>query len=266
MPRRRLSFHISIALTLASLLGCFPSDEETRFTAQRALLQRQVQGLGQLAVEVERGALLPPGHFVVGVSEELAADVLRTQLPMERELGDRFVVRLESAEMRFRDRFGEVRIVGTIHWKRAPRHRWALRITGGLGSAKLKPDTGKIQLSIAIDDVQVLGTKGLERVFSSSAARYLGGKGRQALTSALPPLEIPVQFETALSLPAIEKEEVGLGHVKVPIEASVDGLVAANQKLWVIFKAEIGPVEGADGGLRIDVHARPGPPAGRKGP
>ena len=102
-----MSRTIASCLLLGALLaGCSPSDEEDAYLARRALLIRQNQGIREMIQEQEKGSLVPTGRFLVGVGETLFEDLLRSQLPLQRPLGKRFVVRLDSATVLLRDKFG----------------------------------------------------------------------------------------------------------------------------------------------------------------
>jgi hypothetical protein len=246
-------------LTLAACGG--PSEEEVAYQARKAALERRLQGLRELVAEAERGSLIPTDRFFVGVGETLVGDLFRSQLPLEQALEDRFVVRLESAEMEFRDKYGAVRIAGSVHPAAFPSRTVALRIQGGLGAAEIDPDTGILRVRVAIDHIDVAQAAGLERLLGEGAIRYLGERGRELLERAIPPLEVPIALERDVPVPAVEEKGVRLGALEVPLEVSVERVLAAAGKLWVVFDARVGPMKGgAEGlGVEIDKRAKPAP-------
>ena len=75
---------LGFTLAAALLAGCAPSDQETEFLARKAFLQRQNQGMRELIAEAEQGTLVPRDRFLIGIDEQVIADVFRYQLPMER--------------------------------------------------------------------------------------------------------------------------------------------------------------------------------------
>ncbi|MGH7340657.1 MAG: hypothetical protein ACREKH_09225, partial [Candidatus Rokuibacteriota bacterium] len=141
----------SIPAPLAGLLvvllaGCAPSEEESAYLARKALLVRQNQGIRELIAEAESTSLVPTGRFLVGLDEVVVASLLRTQLPLERPVGKHFVVRLEKAEVSFRDKFGVVMLDGELHRPATPERTTAVRIHGGLGDVAIDPATGLLSL------------------------------------------------------------------------------------------------------------------------
>jgi hypothetical protein len=234
-------------------LACGPSEEEAAYEARTIALERRIRGLAELVAEAEKGSLIPADRFFVGVDEKLVADLFRSQLPLEQPLEDRFVVRLESAEMRFRDKYGAVRIEGRIHPKALPKQSVALRIDGGLGAAEIDPASGILRVAIALDHIEVAEAAGLEGMLGGGVIRYLGEKGREILQGALPPIEVPVTLSQAVPVPAVEEKGVRLGALAVPLDVSVERVLAAGGKLWVSFDARVGAVTGGEGGLGVDI-------------
>lgn len=241
------------------LLACGPSEEEVRYQARRAELERRARGLRELVADAEQGSLIPTDRFFVGVGETLVQDLFRSQLPLEQPLEDRFVVRLESAAIELDDRYGAVRIEGRIHPVRFPARQVALRIEGGLGEAAIDPATGILRVRVAIDHIDIAEAGGLERVLGRGVISYLGGKGRELLEEAIPPIEVPVTLERAVPVPAVEEGGVRFAALEVPLEISVERVLAVGGKLWVVFAAGVGPVKGGEQGLGVELHRRPEP-------
>jgi hypothetical protein len=262
--RSRLRRLVVAAAVAGLAFACGPSEEEVQYQARKAELERRAQGLRELVAEAEQGSLIPSDRFFVGVGEQLVEDLFRSQLPLEQPLEDRFVVRLESAEMEFDDKYGAVRIEGRIHPVAFPSRQVALRIEGGLGEASIEPATGMLRVRVAIDHIDIAEAGGLERLLGRGAINYLGGKGRELLEEAIPPIEVPVTLERAVPVPAVEEGGVRFGALEVPLEVSVERVLALGGKLWVSFDAEVGPVKGGEGGLGVEIRRKP-KPAGKPG-
>lgn len=256
MRRRPLACSV-----LVLLAACGPSEEQVQYEARKAELERRAQGLRELVADAEQGTLIPTDRFFVGVGEELVQDLFRSQLPLEQPLEDRFVVRLESAEMDFDDKYGSVRIQGRIHPVRFPSRQVALKIDGGLGEAAIDPATGILRVRVAIDHIDIAEAGGLEKVLGRGVISYLGGKGRELLEEAIPPIEVPVKLERAVPVPAVEEGGVRFAALEVPLEVSVERVLAVGGKLWVAFHAGVGPVKGGEQGLGVEIHKRPKPEA-----
>jgi hypothetical protein len=256
---RRIPGVLATAALSLCVAACGPSEEQAAYEARKIALERRIRGLTELVAEAEKGSLIPTDRFFVGVDEKLVGDLFRSQLPLEQPLEDRFVVRLESAEMRFRDKYGAVRIEGRIHPKAWPSRSVALRIEGGLGAAEIDPATNMLRVAIAIDHIEVAEAAGLEGMLGGGAIRYLGAKGREILQQAIPAIEVPVTLSQAVPVPAVEEKGVRLGALEVPLEVSVERVLAAGGKLWVSFDAQVGAVKGGDGGLGVDIDRKPKP-------
>ena len=252
----RLAIASLVACALA-MAGCGPSEDQAAHEARKVAWERRIRGLEELVAEADRGSLIPRDRFFIGVDEKLVADLFRSQLPLEQPLEDRFLVRLESAEMQFRDKYGAVRIVGRIHPKRFPERAIGLRIDGGLGAAEIDPVTGILKVQIAIDHIDVAEAGGLEGALGGGVIRYLGSKGREILQAAIPAIEVPVSLSRSVPVPAVEEKGVRLGALEVPLEVSVERVIAAGGKLWVSFDASVGAVTGGEGGLGVEIEKKP---------
>jgi hypothetical protein len=250
---------VAVPLLAAGLLlsGCAPSEEETSFLALKALLERQNQGIRELIQEQERGSLVPTDRFLIGVDEEIVQGLLRSQLPLERPLGKRFVVRLERATVSLRDKFGVITIEGEIHRPKTPERMTAVRIVGGLGSVAIDSITDVLHVNIAIDHIDLIQAGILENVLGRGGKKFLAEQARPRIQEALPPLAIPVVLGRSIAIPAVQEEGLQLDSLQVPLHLSVERVIAAGGKLWVTLNAEVGKVTGAEEGLGVAVKKKP---------
>jgi hypothetical protein len=262
---QRIRGLIAPLVLAASAVACGPSEEQAAYEARKIALERRIRGLEELVAEAGKVSLIPTDRFFVGVDEKLAGDLFRSQLPLEQPLEDRFVVRLEAAEMRFHDKYGAVRIEGRVFPKSLPSRSVALRIDGGLGAAEIDPVSGILRVAIAIDHIDVAEAAGLEGMLGGGVIRYLGAKGREILQDAIPAIEVPVALSQSVPVPAVEEKGVRLGALEVPLEVSVERVLAAGGKLWVSFDAKVGPVKGGENGLGVEIDKKPKPSAPGQG-
>jgi hypothetical protein len=193
----------------------------------------------------------------VGVDETLADELFESQLPLERVVRGLVRVQLDSATFRFREKYGTVRIDGNIRFRGLPVPPVALGIQGGLEEAEVDPETGILRVRIAIDHVELEQAAGLEGILGRGAINFLGGGAREILAQVLPPLEVPVAIEQAIPVPALEEGGVRLSALEVPLEVSVERVLAAGGKLWVIFDAAVGTVVGGEKGLGVEIDTGP---------
>jgi hypothetical protein len=250
-----------ILLLFVSVAGCAPSEEEINFLTRKAFLTRQNQGIRELIAEGERGSMVPADRFLIGVDEKIVGDLLSAQLPLERPLGKRFVVRLERANVSLRDKFGAITLEGSLHRPKTPDRMTAVRIFGGLGAVSIDTTTDMLDVKIAIDHIEILQVGLLEGVIGPGGKKFLAEKGRDMLQDALPSLRIPVVLGRKLHIPAVESEGVQLDSLTVPLNLSVERVIAAGSKLWVTLNAEVGTVTGAEEGLGVVVKKKRRPAA-----
>jgi hypothetical protein len=121
----------------------------------------------------------------VGVDERLVGDLFSTQLPHEQVAARVLVLRLDSAVMRFHEKYGTVRIEGSMRVPPFP-GEVLLRIVGGLGGAEIDPASGVLRLRVAIDHIDLLEVRGLSGLIGRGALNYLGGAVRDALATSRP--------------------------------------------------------------------------------
>lgn len=248
---------VLFALLLLSFAGCAPSEKEAEFLARRAFLLRQNQGIRELIVEAERGSLVPKDRFLIGIDEKVVGDLFTSQLPLERPLGKHFVIRLESALVQFSDKFGVITIEGNVHRPSTPDRRTAVRVHGGLGAVEIDPRTDMLNIRIAIDHLEVLEAGILERALGRAGKKFVAQKGRELLQEALPALQVPVGLGREIRLPAIQEGAIELDSLVVPLDLSVERVIAARKKLWVTLNAEVGTVVGSEEGLGVSVGKKP---------
>ena len=251
--RRRGELAIGCVLALAWLSGCAPSSEEVDFTARKAVLERQNQGIRELIAEAERGTLVPSDSFLVGIDERVVAQVLSSQLPLERPLGKRFIIHLESATVRLRDKYGLVTIEGYIHREQTPDRRTSVRVIGGLGAVEIDSTTSLLTVRIAVDDVQLLEAGILEQVIGAGGKKFIAEKGKELLEDKLPVLQIPVSLAQKIKVPAIDQGALQLDSLVIPLDVSVQRVLAAGGKLWLTLHAEVDTVIGGEEGLGVTV-------------
>ena len=244
---------VGAALAIGLLMGCAPSEEEVDFLARKALLERQNQGIRELIAEAEQGSLVPADRFLIGLDEKIIGDLFGSQLPMERPLGERFVIRLEDAVVLLRDKFGSITIEGSIHRHATPERKTAVRIHGGLGAVSIDPEADLLSIRIAIDHIELLQAGLLEGIIDRGGKKYLADKGRDLLQDAIPNIQIPVALGRKINIPAFQEGGLELDSLMVPLNLSVERVLAAGGKLWVTLDAEVGKVTGAEEGLDVAV-------------
>jgi len=242
-----------LALVAVFAIGCAPSERESDYLARRALLERQNKGIGELIEEAQNGSLLPTDRFLIGIDEQIVGDLFRSQFPLERPLGKRFVVRLDRATIEFRDKYGVITVEGEVYRPAAPDRRTALKVHGGLGDVRIDPVTDLLTIRIAIDHVEVLQAGVLENFLGRAGKELMGSKGREMLQDQLPTLNVPVGLARSIQLPAFEEGGVRVDSLTVPLHLAVERVIALEHKLWVTVDARVGEIEGGEKGMNVAV-------------
>jgi hypothetical protein len=244
---------VAIALAAGFAAGCAPSERESDYLARRARLERQNKGIRELIEEAERGSLLPADRFLIGIDEQIVGDLFRSQLPLERPLGKQLVVRLDRANIDFRDKYGVITVEGEVYRLVAPDQRAALRVHGGLGDVRIDPVTDLLTIRIAIDHVEVLQAGVLENVLGRGGKELMASKGREMLQDQLPTLNVPVGLARSIQLPAFDEGGIRIDSLTVPLHLAVERVIALEHKLWVTLDARVGEIEGGEQGMKVAV-------------
>jgi hypothetical protein len=244
---------IATLLLLVLLAGCSPSEKETEFLARKALLERQNRGLRELIQDEEKGSLVPQNRFLVGLDEKVVQGLFNSQLPLERPLGKRFVIRLENATIQFRDKYGLVIVEGSVYRPKTPDRKTAIRVYGGLGEVQVDSTTNLLTIRIAIDDIELTQAGILENVLGSGGKKFLATKAKGYLTDALPAIQVPVGLAREIRLPPIKTGAVTIDSLKIPLDISIERVIAAKQKLWVTLHADVGKIAGGEQGVGVAI-------------
>ncbi|MGH7681149.1 MAG: hypothetical protein ACRENN_04095 [Candidatus Eiseniibacteriota bacterium] len=258
--RRTLGFLLGAIL----ISGCSVSQEESDYVSRKALLLRQNRGIRELIDEAERGTMVPADRFLIGIDEKIVEELLRAQLPLERPVGKRFVARIERANVLLRDKFGTITLEGELHRPATPDRKIMVRILGGLGGVAVDTTTDMLSISIAIDRIDILQAGILDPVLGPGGKKFLSDKGKDLLQDAIPKLQVPVVLARQIHVPALQAETIQLDSLTVPLNLSVERVLAANRKLWVTMNAEVGRVTGAEEGLGVQVKKKKPKPPGPK--
>ena len=252
-----LAHALPLLLVLVALLaGCAPSERERTFHSRKALYERQNRGLRELIEEASRGSLVPVDEFLVGVDEKIVAEIFRAGLPVETSVGERVILRIEQATVHFEDKYGDVTVLARLIRRAAPDKGVVVRARGGLGAVEIDPATDRLKIKIAIDHVEIEKAGMLDGVLGGAAKDLIAARGKTILEDAIPPIEVPVGLAQTIRVPALQEGPVALDSLVIPLDVSVKRVLAVNRKLWVTLNAEMGTIQGAEGGLGVDVRKK----------
>jgi hypothetical protein len=236
-----------LALAASLCAACGDSSESVLVLAREEQLDRQIEGLRGLVARAKSGGLAPLDGVVIAVSEGLVRDLLDLGLPREIALPDDGLrVRLEAAEVAFRDGHGTVRLEGGAEWTKVP------GLAGTVVSARLTVHGRIERLAVDARAGRLAGSvvpvgfeiRRLEVGEDLPRTRRLAGTLARALEEELPrlavPLAIPVAVEHRLDLRAIESGPFHVRGASVPLRLVVRDVSAHGGRLWVVVGIEPG--------------------------
>jgi hypothetical protein len=236
--RSRARLSIVLLLAAAGSSACrLIHHHETAATAERAVLDRRRQGLAALTAAARRGPLLPFDKVLVVADERLVRDVVAASLPFERVIGGRYRVRVTRAEVHFDDGFGLVQLVGdaTFADRPAEEARADLTVYGGLDVVGLDPHTGRLrgEVKVIAVDARQVDVMGVPSAVVEHLVEDLGREKLEAFSALASRIEIPVQLEQEVTLPAVGPGEVRIAAATIPLKVAVADVKAFRGKLWI---------------------------------
>lgn len=239
MSSRRWFVLLAAAIAVGGGTGCKKDQGEATLHARQAELEREAEGLRASLARMERGEpILPEDAVVVAVSESVVQEFLSAQLPFEVE-ADKFKVRLEKGEARFRGA-PSVDLAGSIWLVERPNLVGAVRAQGALENIRVEAETGTLRATIALDHVDLVQMAGLEKFISGGSLNELARTVRKQIEPRLPVIQIPVKIEQGVELPNVTTGPVRIRGARMPLEVSVADVFAGQGNLWIAVRVSPG--------------------------
>jgi hypothetical protein len=237
----------------AVTVGCGEAPPQRVFDLE-SHLSRQVADLRTLVERAEKGRLLPADGLVVAVREDVVRRMAELALPREQVVQQRFRVRLERADVRFRDHHGAVRLEGRVGWADEADLKRAdvfvdLVVFGRVDAAAVDPKEGTLTVDVVpigfeIENVSVGEGQPTVRQLAEGVARALPAN----LSSLSTRVTIPVAFERELRLDGRDSGPLRYKPATLPLRFVVRDVSAHGGRLWVSVAVEAAP--GKPGGRR----------------
>lgn len=229
------------ALTIASTACGRQFEGGGELHAQQVVLRREVQGLREVAARLERGEpMLAPNDVAVAIEESLIKDIISAQLPFETDV-DKYHLSLKEAEAQFGGS-PTIRLRGTLNLLAYPSILAQVIVVGALEQIEVNPATSTLTARIAIDHLGIEKAAGLEQYVSGSALDEVGRMIRVRIKGELPPVQIPVDVQQTIDLPAVTRGPVRIDGAKLPLKVAVSQVVAVRGTLWIAVRFEPGAV------------------------
>jgi hypothetical protein len=216
---------------------------ETAATAERAVLERQLQGLRGLIAAAEKGPLVPFHNVLAVADEKMVQDLLQAGLPFERVVGGRYRIRVDRGEVHFDDGFGLLRLDGQATLVDAPSAASAdVTVFGGLDIVELDPESGLLRgrVKIIALNARRVGVMGVKTRAGERLVEDLGREKLDSFSALASRLEIPVRLERAVQLPAVGPGgEIRIEAATIPLDVGVVDVKAFAGRLWVCVDAKV---------------------------
>ncbi len=233
---------LAAALTAVLLApGC--ADRGARTLAKRrTALRHEVAGLRQLANQLERGEpIVAPDEVAVAIDAAVVRELIAAELPFETDV-ERFRVRLTSVALSFHGR-PAVELGGTARLRDRPELEGVLNATGAIEDIAIDARTGMLRARLAVDEIALEPTAGLAAWLNERGLDELTLDIRSQLGAGLPSLEIPVQIQQRLELPALTSGPLLTHGAVMSLRATVTRVVAGRGTLWIGVRVEPGVIE-----------------------
>jgi len=232
---------LAVALALSAAACGGKSDSGGALHAQQVVLKREVDGLREVAARLERHEpMLPAGDVALAIDDSLLRDMIAAQLPFEVDV-DRFHLSLKEAEVIFRGS-PVVRLRGTLNLKTYPNLLAQVNVIGALEHIEVDPATSALKARIAIDHLGIEKAAGLESYLSGSTMNDVARMIRLQIKDQMPPVQIPVNVQQNIDLPAVTRGPVRIDGAQLPLKVAVSQVVATQGKLWIAVHFEPGAV------------------------
>jgi len=269
-PRRSLAAAVGLVAALC-VPGCGQKGGG-ELHARRVVLEREVEGLREIAARMDRGEpVLPVEDVVVGISDTTVQAMIAPQLPFEAEASG-FAVTMNEAELTFRGAPG-ITLRGTLHHADHPDLEGEVEAIGTLDDIAVDPKSATLHARVVIDHLDLVRMAGLERYVTSGTVDELARTLRHAFEGRIPDVQIPVRVEQAIDFPSVTEGPVRLQGATLPLAVSVSDVFAGTGILWIAVHVEPGAitrqgpppadVEVPEIETDVDVAAVEAPPGGR---
>jgi hypothetical protein len=244
--RKRLFLALALLLLLAAgavaylRLGA-AHHHETAQSAERAVLQRQLQGLAGLLAAAEKGPLVTFDKVLVTVDEQLVQSLVETALPLEAVVAGRYRVRVSAARVQFEDGFALVTLEGRASMADRPQEDTFadVHLYGALDIVDLDPVSGTLRgrVTLIAFDARKVGVMGVGARPAEGLVEDLARERLEAFAPLLSDIEIPVAVQGRIELPGLDENGVRIAAADLPLRVAVLSVKAFRRKLWISVDA-----------------------------
>lgn len=229
----------SLACVVALAAACGdPYEGTSALQAEKAQLQRELEGLRESAALLGRGeSLIPASDVVVAINEALVQGLITARLPIDIAAAP-YRIALTAADVGFRGA-PTVQLRGTLTRDGVPGIGVSVRLIGALCDIDIDTTTFTLRARISADHVDIDRVAVAGAFLSGFSFDDMAQQIRREVVSQLPIVEIPVRVQQDIDIPAITDGPVQMAGVRFPVKASVSRVFAANGRLWIGLHVEV---------------------------
>jgi hypothetical protein len=228
----------SIAAGLAVLLaaGCSPAEPLAQ-RLERDLLQQQKEALQR---ELARPDSTPDSDVIVAIPASLVDGLLDVALPLQAEVGGRFLFTVDSGRVDFASGLALVRLSALVQARDRDEVSARVVVIGTLQVLDIE-ESGTLTTRVAIlgwqtQDVRV-------GALSPPAGRLLDELAERPasdLNELLSRIEIPVRVVPMIPLPRVEEKELTIPAVDIPLATRLQEVRVGGDMMWVHIDVAVG--------------------------
>jgi hypothetical protein len=215
---------------LAFGLGRFLVPGPPRPSARETLLLRQNRELVKLADEAEKGTLADFKGALIVVDQVLVQDLLRAVMPVEKEVGGGFTVRIQNVDAAFGDGVALVRMTGRAGVGGTSMGS-VVTVFAAIDVVHLDPASGLLQCGVSILGVEAENASALGR--NDPVGRLTEVLTDGGLRLLVGTLEIPVSIDDRLEIPAVQSKRLQIPAETLPLSVTAKEVKAFGGRLWV---------------------------------
>lgn len=242
MIRHKRLIYIGLAVVISAtiaLAGC--RHDDVGVGAEERVLERERAALERYLAEADEGPLVQFDGLLVVVKDQLVRQVVETALPFRTTVGERYVLDLAEADVRFRSGLALVRLHGRASLVGRPDVYADLTVVGSFRVIGLDPDRSTLQARVEVlgfdtRKVEVGGMSPPVRRLINGLAAYRTAE----LSDVLGTLDIPILLREEIELPAVAESEVTISASALPLRLEVTSVKVLVDRLWISVSADVG--------------------------
>ena len=236
-----------IAIPLLALLACGEPRRHAQLEEEVLRLTRESHALRGAVAEANAGNFIHADDVIVGVHEDVVADLLKATLPVEVAIpgviaAESVTARVDHATVVFNGGFGTVTVDGRAWFTRFPSVAADVHLSGGVSEVIIDPATHALTATIGLDTLEAKPLPGGlgSFVFRGRLLHLLNARARDSIAGALPPLVVPLKVDENVHLAGVDSGPLRVAGGELELSAGLRHVFASDGRLWVALTPKLG--------------------------